>query len=143
MATILGTRELITEDLNVDKTHFTHLLKNKRKSNPVNKNRLKKTLQTALHFHRPHSHVMRHDIRNMFASFSYRISSGLPNIEAVVGIWGVFGPLEQSPLELHRDLCDGVGRQLDQHFEQVGPHAVLGRLVVDVAWCEKTNANVY
>lgn len=51
----------------------------------------------------------------------------------MVGIGSVFGPLEQRPLELHRDLGDGNGRKLNQHLQQMGPHAVLGWLVVDVA----------
>lgn len=58
----------------------------------------------------------------------------IPDIEAMVGIRGVFSPFEQSPLKLHSDLSDGVGRKLDQHLQQVGPHTVLGRLIVDVAW---------
>ena len=52
----------------------------------------------------------------------------------MVGVGGVLRPLEQRPLKLHRDLGDGVGRQLQEHLQQVGPLAVLGGLVVDVAW---------
>lgn len=63
----------------------------------------------------------------------------VPNIESVVGIRGVFSPLEQSPLKLHCDLSDGIGRKLDQHLQQVWPHTVLRRLVVDVAWWRKKN----
>lgn len=62
-----------------------------------------------------------------------------PNIEAMVGIWSIFSPLEQRPLKLHSDLGGGVRRKLDQHLQQVGPHAILRRLVVDVAWQRKKN----
>ena len=51
----------------------------------------------------------------------------------MVGIGGVFSPLEQSPLKLHSDLSDRVGRKLDEHLQQVGPHTVLRWLVVDEA----------
>ena len=57
-----------------------------------------------------------------------------PDIEAVVGVWGVLGPLKQRPLKLDGDLGDGVGRQLNQHLQEVGLHPVLGRLIVDVTW---------
>lgn len=57
----------------------------------------------------------------------------------MVGIRGVFSPFEQSPFKLHCDLGDRVGRKLDQHLEQVGPHAVLRRLVVNVAWKRRKN----
>lgn len=60
-----------------------------------------------------------------------------PYIEAMVGVRSVFGPLEQRPLKLHRYLGNRVGRKLEQHLQQVGAHAVLGRLVVEVAWREK------
>ena len=64
-------------------------------------------------------------------------SRTLPDVEAVVGIRGVLGPFEQSPLKLHGDLGDGVGRKLDKHLQQVGPQTVLRWLVVDVAWHRK------
>lgn len=66
----------------------------------------------------------------------------IPDIEAVVGIRSVFGPLEQRPLKLHGYLGNRVGRKLDHHLKQVGPHAVLRWLVVDVAWQEKTGVTV-
>lgn len=52
----------------------------------------------------------------------------------MVGIRSVLSPFEQRPLELHGNLRDGNGRKLNQHLQQVGPHTVLGRLVVDVTW---------
>lgn len=67
-----------------------------------------------------------------------RESTHIPDIEAVVGIRSVFRPLEQCPLKLHGYLGNRVGRKLDQHLQQVGPHAVLRWLVVDVACQEKT-----
>lgn len=72
----------------------------------------------------------------MCASYfsQFQKTTHIPNIEAMVGIRGVFSPFEQSPFKLHCDLGDRVGRKLDQHLEQVGPHAVLRRLVVNVAW---------
>ena len=70
---------------------------------------------------------------NMCASSFFNNSPYIPNIEAMVWIRSVFCPLEQSPLKLHRDLGDGVGRKLDEHLQQVGPHTILRRLVVDVA----------
>lgn len=39
-----------------------------------------------------------------------------PDIEAMVGVWGVLSPLEQCPLKLDGDLGDRVGRQLNQHL---------------------------
>ena len=57
-----------------------------------------------------------------------------PDIEAMVGVWGVLGPLKQCPLKLDGDLGDGAGRQLNQHLQEVGLHPVLGRLIVDVTW---------
>lgn len=39
-----------------------------------------------------------------------------PDIEAMVGVWGVLGPLEQRSLKLDGDLGDRVGRQLNQHL---------------------------
>lgn len=57
-----------------------------------------------------------------------------PDIEAMVGVRGVLGPLKQCPLKLDGDLGDGAGRQLNQHLQEVGLHPVLGRLVVDVTW---------
>lgn len=59
-----------------------------------------------------------------------------PDIEAMVGVWCVLGPLEQGPLKLDGDLGDGVGWQLNQHLQEVGLLPVLGRLVVDVTWME-------
>lgn len=55
-----------------------------------------------------------------------------PDIEAVVGVWGILCPLKQRPLKLDGDLGDGVGRQLNQHLQEVWLQPVLGRLVVDV-----------
>ena len=52
----------------------------------------------------------------------------------MIGVWGVLGPLKQRPLKLDGDLGDGVGRQLNQHLQEVGLHPVLGRLIVDVTW---------
>ena len=52
----------------------------------------------------------------------------------MVGVRGVLGPLKQRPLKLDGDLGNGVGRQLNQHLQEVGLHPVLGRLVVDVTW---------
>lgn len=81
---------------------------------------------------------------NMCASslFSiYYTSTCIPHIEAMVGIGGVLSPLQQSPLKLHCDLGDRVGRKLDEHLQQVGPHAVLRRLVVDVTWQTMKNIN--
>lgn len=63
-----------------------------------------------------------------------------PDIEAVVGIGGVFGPFEQSPLKLNRDLGDRIRRKLDQHLQQVWPQTVLRWLVVDVTWERKRNS---
>ena len=57
-----------------------------------------------------------------------------PDIEAMVGVRGVLGPLEQRPLKLDGDLGDRVGWQLNQHLQEVGLQPVLGRLVVDVTW---------
>lgn len=57
----------------------------------------------------------------------------VPDVEAVVGVGGVLGPLEECPLKLHGHLGHRVRGQLDQHLEQVGPKAVFGRLVVNVA----------
>lgn len=59
---------------------------------------------------------------------------GPPDIEAVVGVWGILCPLEQRPLKLDGDLGDRVGWQLNQHLQEVGLQPVLGRLVVDVTW---------
>lgn len=39
-----------------------------------------------------------------------------PDIEAMVRVWGVLGPLEQRSLKLDGDLGDRVGRQLNQHL---------------------------
>lgn len=58
----------------------------------------------------------------------------IPDIEAVVGIRGVFSPFEQRPLKLQGYLSDRNGRKLNQHLQQVRPDTVLGRLVVDVTW---------
>lgn len=57
-----------------------------------------------------------------------------PDVEAVVGVRGVLGPLEQRPLKLDGDLGDRAGRQLNEHLQEVGLQPVLGRLVVDVTW---------
>lgn len=57
-----------------------------------------------------------------------------PDIEAVVGVRSVLSPLEQRPLKLDGDLGDRVGRELDQHLQEVGLLPVLGRLIVDVTW---------
>lgn len=138
MATMLGTRELITEDLNVEETDFSHF-ESQTKTKPF-----------TVHFRSSKSHNTYNfwrDMRsNMCASSFSNLwkwtvlnSACIPNIEAVVGVRGVFSPLEQSPLKLHCDLCDGVGRKLDQHLQQVGPHTVLRGLVVDVAWRREKN----
>lgn len=42
-----------------------------------------------------------------------------PDIETMVGVRGVLGPLEQRPLKLNGDLGGRVGRQLDQHLQEV------------------------
>lgn len=57
-----------------------------------------------------------------------------PDIEAMVGVRGVLGPLEQRPLKLNGDLGGRVGRQLNQHLQQVRLQPVLRGLVVDVTW---------
>lgn len=54
----------------------------------------------------------------------------------MVGVWRVFCPLEQGSFKLDGDLGDGVGRQLNEHLQEVGLLPVLGRLVVDITWME-------
>lgn len=72
--------------------------------------------------------------RRVGAEEQRRAAGGPPDIEAVIGIRRVLGPLEQRPLELDGDFGDGVGRQLNQHLQEVGLQPVLGWLVVDVTW---------
>lgn len=59
--------------------------------------------------------------------------TNVPNIEAMIGVRGVFSPLQQSPLKLYSDFSDRVGRELNQHLQQVGPHPVFRWLIVNVA----------
>lgn len=117
---MLGTRELMTEDLNVEETDFSHIL--------VKQIFFKNRFSNHLRIH--HYNMSQSSFSNLN---SFGNSTHIPDIEAVVGIGGVFGPLEQSPLKLHSDLSDRVGRKLDEHLQQVGPHTVLRRLVVDEA----------